>query len=95
MGPLGNRTCAVSINPVLYKDDGIWNITIKSGKGENETSADYTHNVSPTTQGKGALKKFGLHELINTMLIYSISDVINLFVTCIRPWRRQNNRNNN
>ena len=56
MGPLGNRTCAVTINPVLYKDDGIWNITIKSGKGENETSIDYTHNVSVTTQGLDALK---------------------------------------
>ena len=51
MGSLGNRTCAVTINPALYKDDGIWNITIKSGKGENETSIDYTHNVSVTTQG--------------------------------------------
>ena len=26
MGALGNRTCAVTVNPVLYKDVGIWNI---------------------------------------------------------------------
>ena len=51
MGALGNRTCAVIVNPVLYKDDGIWNITIESGVGNNKTSVDYAHNVSVTDHG--------------------------------------------
>ena len=51
MGPLGNRTCAVTINPVLYKDEGNWNITIEFGEGESKTSVEYSHNISVTTQG--------------------------------------------
>ena len=52
MGPLGNRTCAVTINPVLYKDGGIWNITIESGIANNKTSVEYSHNVIVTNQGQ-------------------------------------------
>ena len=49
LGLLGDRTCAVTINPIQNKDAGLWNITIESGFGKNQT--EYTHNVSVTTQG--------------------------------------------
>ena len=52
MGPLGNRTCAVTIYPVLYKDGGIWNITIESGIADNKTSVEYSHNVSVRNPGQ-------------------------------------------
>ena len=60
MGALGNRTCAVTINPVLYKDDGIWNITIESGIGDNKTTVEYSHNVSVTNQSSKYFDHFSV-----------------------------------
>ena len=51
MRALENRTCAVTVDPVLYKDDGIWNITIESGIGDKKRAVTYIHNVSVTNQG--------------------------------------------
>ena len=42
------RTCALTIDPVESKDDGIWNITIDSGSGKDKKFVEYSHNVSVT-----------------------------------------------
>ena len=42
------RTCAIEIQTVESKDEGIWNFTIESGSGKYKKIVEYSHNVSIT-----------------------------------------------
>ena len=42
------RTCAIAIQTVESKDEGIWNFTIESGSGKYKKIVKYSHNVSVT-----------------------------------------------